>query len=294
MIILGNIFIFILTPLLANKMEHHHTFGSKQLSCFLKMFLFQVSCATRFGVSVGACSALAQLHSRSAKTPRCLPLPAWAVLQVFNTVVASTVFYFWATPSRHSWYAYGASMVFNVLIGDTFFICIFLDGLQPAVLLTRLVLAPKAATQREMNALYVAKADIYVAFRLQLIAKFITVTLIYSSAMPLAYSLGAIFLWLGHWIDRVNLLRRFEPPPRSPPALTGLMLRAVMPCAPPLPLARRSLLRSVLCGRVGARLTRESLCCRQGGDRVAPGVCEHVLPERAMGVGSGPEVPHNR
>ena len=65
MIILGNIFIFILTPLLAHSLEKHHTFGGKELSCFLKMFLFQV----------------------------------------FNTVVASTVFYFWASSSRHPWYA---------------------------------------------------------------------------------------------------------------------------------------------------------------------------------------------
>ena len=187
MIILGNIFIFILTPILAEKLEHHHTFGSKEVSCFLKMYCFQV----------------------------------------FNTVVASSVFHFWAVPSRHSWcaiapshshplihtlflppssssssssshtsvaihviaaqaahapsnartppfrppshrrYAFGAAMVFNVLIGDLFVIQIFMDLLQPAVLLKRHYLAPKTSTQREMNDAYSAKADIYVAFRLQ-------------------------------------------------------------------------------------------------------------------------------
>ena len=32
LIILGNIFIFILTPVLASKLERHYTFGGKQLS----------------------------------------------------------------------------------------------------------------------------------------------------------------------------------------------------------------------------------------------------------------------
>ena len=191
MIILGNIFIFVLTPILADKLEHHHTFGSKQLSCFLKMYIFQV----------------------------------------FNTVVASTVFYFWAEPARHSWYAYGSSMVFNVLIGDTFVISILLDALQPAVLVARHLRAPRASCQREMNELYACQADIYVGFRLQLVAKFITITLIYSSALPLAYGLGAFFLWLGLWIDRVNLLRRLEPPPRSPDRLISVVLQYVLPVA---------------------------------------------------------------
>ena len=178
MIIAGNIFIFVLTPHLANTVEHHHTFGSKQSSCFLKMFLFQV----------------------------------------FNTVVASSVFYFFDRYStRHSWYAYGPSMILNVLLGDMLFIQIFLDLIQPPVLISRWLHAPRASTQREMNELYVAKADIYVAFRLQLMAKFLTVTLIFSSALPIAYGFAAAFLWLSKWIDRINLLRRLEPPPRSPP-----------------------------------------------------------------------------
>ena len=43
MIILGNIFIFIFTPMLANHIERHYTFGGKELSCYCKMFGFQVS-----------------------------------------------------------------------------------------------------------------------------------------------------------------------------------------------------------------------------------------------------------
>ena len=191
MIILGNIFIFILSPLLAEKVEHHHTFDARQRSAFLKMYLFQV----------------------------------------FNTVVASAVFYFWPAEGRHPWYAYGVACVTNVLLGDLFVISVFLDALQPGVLLARLLHAPKASCQREMNARYSCPAHIYVAFRLQLVAKFITITLLFASALPYAYLICAAFLYLGQWIDRVNLLRRLEPPPRSADALISLLLRAILPAA---------------------------------------------------------------
>jgi len=42
LIILGNIFIFILAPILANTLERHYTFGGKELSVFGKMLGFQV------------------------------------------------------------------------------------------------------------------------------------------------------------------------------------------------------------------------------------------------------------
>ena len=190
-IIVGNIFIFILTPLLAERMEKHHTFGSKQFSCFLKMFLFQV----------------------------------------FNTVVASTVFYFWATDDRHSWYAFGAPMIANVLIGDLGLILLVIDGLQIGLLVARYISAPRAKSQREMNDRFACKAEIYVAFRLQLVAKYITIVLIYGAALPIGYGLGALFLYLGQWVDRVNLLRRYLPPPRSPDGLISFMLRAILPIA---------------------------------------------------------------
>ena len=87
-------------------------------------------------------------------------------------------------------------MVFNVLIGDLCFIQIFLDLLQPAVLVARHYFAPRCSSQRDMNEAYSAKADIYIAFRLQLMSKYLTITLIYSAALPLAYGLAAAFLWL--------------------------------------------------------------------------------------------------
>ena len=114
-------------------------------------------------------------------------------------------------------------MIFNVLIGDLLVINGIIDLGQPGIMIARYVKAPRAYTQREMNSLYSPKADIYVAFRLQLVTKFAVICLIYSSAMPGAYLFAAAFMWMSAWVDRFNLLRRFSPPPRSPDNLIGLV-----------------------------------------------------------------------
>ena len=196
LIILGNIFIFILTPIVAHRYERHYTFGGKELSCFSKMVSFQV----------------------------------------FNTVVASTVFYFFSSffePTRHSWYEYGSSMVLNVLIGDIFVINLGIDFGQPGQLITKYLQAPTARTQRELNTMVTSSrtADIYLAFRLQLVVKIVVICLIYSSAIPICYLLTAFFRLLAMWIDRYNLLRRLAPPPRSPDALVSLVLGKIFPAA---------------------------------------------------------------
>ena len=194
MIILGNIFIFILTPILASNVERHYTFGGKELSCFCKMFAFQV----------------------------------------FNTVVASSVFFLFSdsfTHARHSWYQYGSGMILNVLVGDLFVINLGIDLGRPDILIARHLLAKRLHTQREMNQMFAPRADIYLAFRLQLITKFIVVTLLYSTALPICYGFCCAFMWVTMWIDRYNLLRRLVPPPRSPDSLISLILVVIFPIA---------------------------------------------------------------
>jgi len=179
---------------LASKLERHYTFGGKELSCFCKMLGFQV----------------------------------------LNTVVASSVFFFFSqffARSRHSWYAYGAAMILNVLVGDLIVINLGIDLGRPDILISRHVLAKRTHTQREMNAMYAPRADIYLAFRLQLTTKCIVITLLYSAALPICYLFCAVFLWVSMWIDRYNLLRRLVPPPRSPDALISLLLRVIFPLA---------------------------------------------------------------
>ena len=150
-------------------------------------------------------------------------------------------------------------MILNVLIGDLFVIGLGIDLARPGAIVCR-HLATKATTQREMNHLYTEKADIYLAFRLQvmgrashtttthhhlptprltphpstlqLVGKLPVITLIYSSAIPICYALCALMMWMSMWIDRWNLLRMVVPPPRSPPWLISLMLCKILPGAP--------------------------------------------------------------
>ena len=87
-----------------NKIDRHYTFGGKELSCFCKMLGFQV----------------------------------------FNTVVASAVFYLWSdlfAKGRHTWYANGAPMVLNVLVGDMLIINLGMDLARPDVLFKQRVLS---------------------------------------------------------------------------------------------------------------------------------------------------------
>ena len=56
-------------------------------------------------------------------------------------------------------------------------------------------------------------------------------TLLYSTALPVCYALCAAFLWATMWVDRVNLLRRLVPPPRSPDSLISLILVVIFPIA---------------------------------------------------------------
>ena len=73
---------------------------------------------------------------------------------------------------------------------------VLLDWIHPDVLVRRFVLAPRAKTQLAMDRLYIADADIYLAFRVQFACKFIVIILMFSSAIPVLFAVGAIYFWL--------------------------------------------------------------------------------------------------
>ena len=122
-------------------------------------------------------------------------------------------------------------MILNVLVGDLFVINLGIDLGRPDILIARHVLAKRLHTQRELNQMFAPRADIYLAFRLQLITKFVVVTLLYSTALPICYAFCCVFMWVTMWIDRFNLLRRLVPPPRSPDSLISLILVVIFPIA---------------------------------------------------------------
>ena len=60
-------------------------------------------------------------------------------------------------------------MILNVLVGDLFVINLGIDLGRPDILISRHVLArsTRLRTQRELNQMFAPRADIYLAFRLQ-------------------------------------------------------------------------------------------------------------------------------
>ena len=80
------------------------------------------------------------------------------------------------------WYASGAALIINGLIGDLFVICIFVDGVRPQDVVRRRILAPAAKTQARMNELASIPADIFLSFRIQLLNKFLVLGLMYGFA----------------------------------------------------------------------------------------------------------------
>jgi len=133
----------------------------------------------------------------------------------------------------------------NALFGDLTVILGVIDLVRPDKLITRYVLAPRAATQVEMNALYAQDADFYLPFRYQartmptgvlhlhctyctyctycttsylpsrsqLALKIVCLTLAFCPAVPLLLPYAAVFMLVSYRIDRYNLLRVVEPPP---------------------------------------------------------------------------------
>lgn len=185
--------LFISVPILAERYERHTSFARKELAIMLKLTFFQV----------------------------------------FNTVVAASAFLFDPTVAAHprQWYSLGGALLANVTIGDAILIQTLLDFVQIPVLVNRLCIAPRAATQLQMDRSYAVPAGIYLAFRLQLAGKFVVLCTVFGSAIPTLYLVAAGYFWLAAWIDRYNLLRRLAPPPLTGAALTSAVALFVFPIA---------------------------------------------------------------
>ena len=193
-VIVGYVSLFITVPIMAARYERYATFASKELHVMLRLTFFQV----------------------------------------FNLVVASAAFLIDPTVRENSgrkWFALGGALLANFMFGDCILIQVLLDFVKVDTVVNRNCLAPKATTQLEMDRLYTAEADIYLAFRLQLAGKFVVICAMFGSAIPILYLIAALYFWLAAWIDRYNLLRRIAPPPVTGPDLTQAAALGVVPLA---------------------------------------------------------------
>ena len=89
----------------------------------------------------------------------------------------------------------------------------------------RLVLAPQALTQFEMDQHYAGDgANMYVADRMQLVTKFVVMCYICSAAIPLLHFVVLFVLTMSIGIDEHNLLRRLHPSPQSDESVVKVIL----------------------------------------------------------------------
>ena len=111
-ILAGNLPIFILVPMLEQKLARHRTTSALEAATVVKLIFFQV----------------------------------------LNTACASSVFALdTGGQLSREWYASGASLVLSTLLGDFFIIQLGVDLMQPGILIGRYLAAPGSLTQREMD-----------------------------------------------------------------------------------------------------------------------------------------------
>jgi len=149
-----------------------------------------------------------------------------ATIGTTNVMVLNTE----GTFNRH-WYMLGGFMLINGMVVDLGMITCVVQGWNIGVQISRRIVAKNALTQYEADIAYAVKADGYIVDRLQMVTKFIVMTYIYSSVMPLLWGIVVVVLVASIYLDRRNLLRVFSPAAHSDESAVKAILVYVMPLA---------------------------------------------------------------
>ena len=204
----GFITIFALVPFLAIKLERHCTFADREMAILFKLTAFQI---------LNTVLPSMIFASRSGD-------------HLFSEFGAPNGTFVAELGLPRAWYGSGGAIVISALVGDMVVINFGIDFLRPDVIIARR-LAKRSRTQRQMNGGYKRDADIYIAFRLQLLVKAIFITLMYGPGLPGCYLISFLFFVSAHWIDRHNLLRVFAPPPPTTDRMMKSIVRIFLPLA---------------------------------------------------------------
>ena len=106
-----------------------------------------------------------------------------ATLSTIGSFAADT-----AGAFNRDWYITGGFMLVNGMLVDLFVITCLIQGWGLVLNIGRLVVAPKALTQLEMDLAWAGDgANMYVVDRLQLVTKFVVMCYICSAAIPLLH-----------------------------------------------------------------------------------------------------------
>jgi hypothetical protein len=125
-------------------------------------------------------------------------------------------------------YTAGAKILIGGIVGDAFVINLLVDLGRPQDRFSRWQ-ARRARTQRQMNSLWKCGGDLYIAFRQQLVTKWIVLGLMFSSVVPALIPLTFLFFFIANWVDRFNLLRHLAPPPPQDDSIMRQLVQILLP-----------------------------------------------------------------
>jgi len=202
-----NVCIFATQPILAITYERNPTWTTFERNVTLRLFLFQILNASL--------TVLIFVYMDLDFHVRC-----WPKVDIANPVkIADTLSQIVRRNVTHAdprdgqcsfdqfWFSTGGVTVINGMIGDITFISIVLEWVRPDKMIQRYWLAKRARSQHEANVMYEGP-DFMIAFRYQLILKFIFMGLMFSTAIPVSSFVVAIFLAESYLIDKYNLCRQ--------------------------------------------------------------------------------------
>jgi hypothetical protein len=207
----SNVCIFATQPILAIKYERNPSWTSFERNVTIRLFLFQilnaaltvlifvymdlnfhVRCWPKVDIPIDPHEIAAQLSSAAAKL---------SGDNSTETVPEGTCAF------DSYWFSTGGVTVINSMIGDIAFINVVLEWIRPDKMIQRHWLAKRARSQHEANMMYEGP-DFMIAFRYQLILKFIFMGLMFSTAIPVSSFVVALFLAESYFIDKYNLCRQ--------------------------------------------------------------------------------------
>ena len=113
------------------------------------------------------------------------------------------------------WLSYASPVIINVLIGDAFIVHLLIDFGRPDALINRHIKRRWAATQAALNRLWAVDPDLWLVFRLQLAAKVIILSLMFSSAIPLLHLIVCFYCSAAVLVDKHLLFNVIRQPPRA-------------------------------------------------------------------------------
>ena len=208
LLVTGYCLIFLLVPLLAYKVERHHTCSARERAIYVKLVFFQ-TVVTVFALVYFLLGDIPALR-------RWVPGGNGAGdMEAHNL---------------EGFYTSGAKVLVGGIVGDAVIINLLIDLWRPDIRIARWQ-ARRARTQRRMNRLWKRDGDLYLAFRLQLASKWVVLGLGFYTLVPALVPLMCLQYGIANWVDRYNILRALTPPPPEDASCVRILVQWLLPFA---------------------------------------------------------------